>query len=86
MRLALYFIVNYLYLDPPRLKIYLGRNLNVSNIKEGSDVYFECTIDASPSITRLDWDHNVSIIIRIHLHVLNRFNILCSTEIYLIIN
>ncbi|CAI6357930.1 unnamed protein product [Macrosiphum euphorbiae] len=45
---------------PPRLKICLGRNLNVSNIKEGSDVYFECTINASPSITRLDWDHNGS--------------------------
>lgn len=51
-----------MYLDPPRLQINLGRNLNVSNIKEGSDVYFECTIKASPAITRLDWDHNVSIL------------------------
>ncbi|VVC29732.1 Fibronectin type III,Immunoglobulin subtype,Immunoglobulin-like domain,Immunoglobulin-like [Cinara cedri] len=43
---------------PPRLRIDLGRNLNVSYIKEGSDVYFECTIKASPVINRLDWDHN----------------------------
>lgn len=46
--------------DPPRLKITLGRNLDVSNINEGSDVYFECHIKASPTIIRLDWDHNVS--------------------------
>ncbi|XP_025422622.1 hemicentin-1-like [Sipha flava] len=43
---------------PPRLQISLGRNLNVSNIKEGSDVYFECIIKASPAIIKLDWDHN----------------------------
>lgn len=54
-------MVIYFYLDPPRLQINLGRNLDVSNIKEGSDVYFECTIKASPAIIRLDWDHNVSI-------------------------
>lgn len=47
--------------DPPRLQINLGRNLNVSNIKEGSDVYFDCSIKASPTISRLDWNHNVSI-------------------------
>ncbi|XP_050531047.1 hemicentin-1-like isoform X1 [Daktulosphaira vitifoliae] len=43
---------------PPRLQINLGRNLNASDIKEGSDVYFECIVKASPAITRLEWDHN----------------------------
>lgn len=50
----------YFYSDPPRLQISLGRNLNASNIKEGSDVYFECNIKASPRIIRLEWEHNVS--------------------------
>ncbi|XP_050439525.1 hemicentin-1-like [Adelges cooleyi] len=43
---------------PPRLQINLGRNLNASNIKEGSDVYFECVVKASPAITKLEWNHN----------------------------
>lgn len=68
--ILLQIIYTYFYSDPPRLQICLGRNLNVSNIKEGSDVYFECTINASPSITRLDWDHNVSTIIHTHFKLI----------------
>ncbi|ROT83732.1 hypothetical protein C7M84_023086 [Penaeus vannamei] len=44
-----------------------GRSLNLSNIEEGDDVYFECSIRAHPRVFRIAWlhenhelEHNVS--------------------------
>jgi len=39
----------------PILKLNLGSALDESNIKEGNDVYFECSVRARPAYTRLSW-------------------------------
>ncbi|KAG7156007.1 Synaptogenesis protein syg-2-like 3 [Homarus americanus] len=39
----------------PRLHLRAGQNLNMSNIKEGDDVYFECDIQANPPVYRVEW-------------------------------
>ena len=36
----------------------LGSNLNASNIKEGDDVYFECSVRANPQPYKITWRHN----------------------------
>lgn len=38
----------------------MGSTLNPKNIKEGSDVYFECNIRANPKFNKLVWYHEVS--------------------------
>ena len=38
----------------------LGSKLNAVDIREGDDVYFECTIDAFPSAERISWKKDVS--------------------------
>jgi len=38
----------------------LGANLDADAIKEGDDVYFECSIRANPDAVRLHWTHEVS--------------------------
>ncbi|KAL1129902.1 hypothetical protein AAG570_012846 [Ranatra chinensis] len=45
-----------MFTDPPQVSVRLGANLNGSSIREGVDVYFECTIDANPRITRVIWN------------------------------
>ncbi|XP_076031364.1 uncharacterized protein LOC143019535 isoform X2 [Oratosquilla oratoria] len=42
----------------PEASIKLGRSLNPGRIKEGDDVYFECTVKAKPSINKATWKHN----------------------------
>ena len=49
-----------LYADAPVTTLELGRNLNEAGIKEGSDVYFDCIIDANPPARKVYWTHNVS--------------------------
>lgn len=44
----------------PNVLLTLGSNLQADNIKEGDDVYFDCRASASPTVTRLEWFHNVS--------------------------
>lgn len=39
----------------PRLHLRAGQTLNMSNIKEGDDVYFECDIKANPSVFKVQW-------------------------------
>lgn len=46
--------------DPPEVSIELGSKLNAVDIREGDDVYFECTIDAFPSAERIFWKKDVS--------------------------
>ncbi|XP_047494024.1 nephrin-like [Penaeus chinensis] len=42
---------------PPKLKLHAGKNLVMSDIKEGDDVYFECDIEANPKVDRVRWFH-----------------------------
>ena len=38
----------------------LGAPLNASNVKEGEDVYFECSVHARPDAEQVEWLLNVS--------------------------
>ncbi|XP_068204793.1 uncharacterized protein [Palaemon carinicauda] len=46
--------VNYV----PEAFVSLGSNLDPRNIKEGDDVYFECSIQANPRSYKVVWKHN----------------------------
>ena len=48
------------FADLPRVSLKLGKTLNADNIKEGDDVYFECTIKAKPRVYKIEWKFNVS--------------------------
>lgn len=41
--------------DVPQITLRLGSNLRHSHIQEGNDVYFECIIRASPSVSEIRW-------------------------------
>ncbi|XP_050673051.1 uncharacterized protein LOC126970949 [Leptidea sinapis] len=41
----------------PIVDLRMGSNLNPDEIKEGDDVYFECTVKANPKTHRLVWFH-----------------------------
>ena len=41
--------------DVPQVKIVLGAKIDEENIREGMDVYFECIVNAHPSITEVTW-------------------------------
>ncbi len=38
----------------------LGTSLKPDSIKEGMDVYFDCIINAHPSVYKVEWRKNVS--------------------------
>ncbi|XP_071532984.1 uncharacterized protein [Panulirus ornatus] len=42
----------------PRLSLAAGHNLDMEDIKEGDDVYFECGIKANPRVFKVQWFHN----------------------------
>ncbi|CAK1553340.1 unnamed protein product [Leptosia nina] len=42
----------------PIVDLKMGSNLNPNEIKEGDDVYFECTVKANPKTHRLVWFHD----------------------------
>ncbi|XP_076067139.1 neural cell adhesion molecule 1-B-like isoform X2 [Oratosquilla oratoria] len=42
----------------PRLTLTAGQNLDMSDIEEGDDVYFECGIEANPKAYKVQWYHN----------------------------
>lgn len=46
--------------DVPIATLKMGSNLNPNHIKEGDDVYFECSVQANPRVTRLAWYKEVS--------------------------
>lgn len=39
----------------PEAKITLGTNLNPDAIREGTDVYFDCNMNAQPSVYKVEW-------------------------------
>ncbi|KAK7079664.1 hypothetical protein SK128_026615 [Halocaridina rubra] len=41
----------------PVTSLHPGRSLNLSNIEEGDDVYFECSIKANPWVYKIVWLH-----------------------------
>ncbi|CAL4179464.1 unnamed protein product, partial [Meganyctiphanes norvegica] len=49
-------LLNILY--PPEAQLRVGHNMNLSNIKEGDDVYFECQVDANPKVTNVNFFKN----------------------------
>ena len=51
----------YVVTDIPIAKLQLGSSLNPDTIREGTDVYFDCLIQAQPSVYKVEWRHNVSI-------------------------
>ncbi|XP_047737333.1 uncharacterized protein LOC108677033 [Hyalella azteca] len=42
----------------PRLHLAAGVSLNMNNIREGADAYFECSIKANPKVFKVQWSHN----------------------------
>ncbi|EFX89926.1 hypothetical protein DAPPUDRAFT_20705, partial [Daphnia pulex] len=53
-------IEDFLRLDvqfAPMATLRLGPTFKADSIKEGDDVYFECSIQANPDVTRLVWKH-----------------------------
>ncbi|XP_045527336.1 hemicentin-2-like [Pieris brassicae] len=42
----------------PETVVRLGTNLDPRNIREGTDVYFDCIIKAHPYIYKVEWRHN----------------------------
>lgn len=55
-----FYLIAFLSTDVPIVDLKMGSNLNPDEIKEGDDVYFECTVKANPKTHRLVWFHNVS--------------------------
>ena len=47
-------------LDPPSVGIKFGSSIKSEEIKEGSDVFIECLIDANPPPYTIKWTHDVS--------------------------
>ncbi|XP_064088494.1 hemicentin-2-like isoform X2 [Macrobrachium nipponense] len=39
----------------PKLQLHTGLGLDVTNIKEGDDIYFECNIQANPPVSKVQW-------------------------------
>ncbi|CAL4120519.1 unnamed protein product, partial [Meganyctiphanes norvegica] len=46
-RLKIYYI--------PKIHIQVGASLDMTDIEEGDDIYFECDIDTNPSVYRVQW-------------------------------
>lgn len=48
------------FADTPETQIQLGTSLKPNDIREGTDVYFDCLIQAEPSVYKVEWRHQVS--------------------------
>ena len=44
---------------PPTVGLHIGKALNLNDLEEGDDVYFECSIQANPPAYKVTWLHNV---------------------------
>ena len=51
-----------LFSDPPQVILSFGASINTKNIFEGTDVYFECKIDANPPVYKVEWTKEVSVL------------------------
>lgn len=65
------------FADTPETRIQLGTSLNPNEIREGTDVYFDCLIHAEPSVYKVEWRHLVSdfnrlFISRVYISILAR--------------
>lgn len=47
--------------DAPVVEVVLGASLDPDRIKEGDDVYFECSVIAKPPATAVSWRHDVGV-------------------------
>ena len=45
---------------PPTVSLDIGKALNLNDLEEGDDVYFECSISANPPPYKVTWLHDVS--------------------------
>ena len=48
-----------MFADTPETRIRLGTSLDPDAIKEDSDVYFDCLIQAEPPVYKVEWRHQV---------------------------
>nr|CAH7769565.1 unnamed protein product [Callosobruchus chinensis] len=46
----------------PEARIVLGTSLNPESIREGTDVYFDCVVNAHPPVYKVEWRHNGNIL------------------------
>ncbi|XP_038206858.1 protein turtle-like, partial [Zerene cesonia] len=46
----------------PETVVRLGTNLDPKNIREGTDVYFDCIIKAHPYVYKVEWRHNAKML------------------------
>ena len=53
-------MISFLFPDAPVVQLSMGRPLDPTILKEGDDVFFECSIIANPPYKRVIWYHNVS--------------------------
>ena len=53
--------------DKPEVNLSLGQELDPDHIKEGNDVYFDCTIISNPKVHHVTWYHNVSVLYNVSL-------------------
>ena len=58
--MKLYVTVSY-FSDPPELELRMGATLNGTVIKEQSDLYLTCHVDANPEPHTLTFSHKVNI-------------------------
>jgi hypothetical protein len=63
-------------------KLQLGSPINPDTIREGTDVYFDCLIQAQPSVYKVEWRHNVSIRYRNYYSELFRLLEVAKLEVY----
>ena len=49
------------FVDPPQVVLSCGASIDRHNINEGTDVYFDCKIEANPNSYKVKWNKNVSV-------------------------
>ena len=54
------FLMFSIFSVPPTVSLDIGKALNLNDLEEGDDVYFECSISANPPPYKVTWLHNVS--------------------------